>query len=131
MATYQDLLQQTRQQIKNIDLQEADRLRREADEVEQGIVDGAVHIPRGFLESRIEQVATDKSAPLIVYCAGGARSVFGTRALEDLGYTDVASMDGGFNAWKTAALPWSKPATFSQDQRRRYSRHFLLPEVGE
>ena len=140
MATYQDLLQETRQQIKNIDLREADRLRREgailvdireADEVEQGIVDGAVHIPRGFLESRIEQVATDKSAPLVVYCAGGARSVFGTKALEQLGYTDVASMDGGFNAWKTAALPWSKPASFTQDQRRRYSRHFLLPEVGE
>jgi adenylyltransferase/sulfurtransferase len=140
MATYQDLLQQTRQQIKNIDLSEADRLRREgailvdireADEVEQGMVDGAVHIPRGFLESRIEQVAADKSAPVIVYCAGGARSVFGTRALEDLGYTDVASMDGGFNAWKTAALPWSKPATFTPEQRRRYSRPFLLPEVGE
>ncbi len=138
--TYQDLLQRTKQQIKNIDLNDADRLRREgavlidireADEVEQGMVDGAVHIPRGFLESRIEQVATDKTAPVIVYCAGGARSVFGTKALEELGYTDVASMDGGFNAWKTAALPWSKPASFTQDQRRRYSRHFLLPEVGE
>lgn len=140
MATYQDLLQQTKQQIKNIDLNEANQLRREgailidireADEVEQGMIDGAVHIPRGFLESRIEQIATDKSAPLVVYCAGGARSVFGARALEDLGYTDVASMDGGFNAWKTATLPWSKPATFTPDQRRRYSRHFLLPEVGE
>lgn len=140
MATYQDLLQRTQQQITTIDLKEADRLRREgatlidireADEVEQGIIDGAVHIPRGFLESRIEQVATDKSAPVVVYCAGGARSVFGVKALEELGYTSVLNMDGGFNAWKTAALPWSKPATFSQDQRRRYSRHFLLPEVGE
>ncbi len=132
MASYQDLLQKTKQQITNIDLNEADRLRRdgailidirEADEVEVGMVDGAVHIPRGFLESRIETVATDKSVPVVVYCAGGARSVFGARALEDLGYTAASSMDGGFNAWKTAALPWSKPATFTQEQRRRYSRH--------
>lgn len=140
MTTYQDLLLATRQQIKTIDLKEADRLRREgaivvdireADEVEQGKIDGAVHIPRGFLESRIEQTARDKSAPVVVYCAGGARSVFGTQALQALGYTDVASMDGGFDAWKIAALPWSKPASFTPEQRRRYSRHFLVPEIGE
>ena len=140
MATYQDLLQATRQQIATIDLQQANRLRREgavlvdireAEEVEQGKIDGAVHIPRGFLESRIEQVVRDKATPVVVYCAGGARSVFGAKALQDLGYTDAASMDGGFDAWKIAALPWSKPATFSAEQRRRYSRHFLLPEVGE
>lgn len=138
--TYQDLLTKTRAEIRNIDLNEANRLRREGavlvdiretDEIEQGMIDGAVHIPRGYLESRIEQVASDKSAPVVVYCAAGARSAFGVKALEQLGYTNAVNLDGGFNAWKTAALPWAKPATFTQDQRRRYSRHFLLPEVGE
>ena len=139
-TTYRDLLERTRALIHEVDVHESDMLRkdgatlidiRETDEVEQGIIEGAVHVPRGFLESRIESVAPDKSAPVIVYCAGGARSVFGAQILEQLGYTDVASMAGGFGAWKSSSLPWRMPATFTSDQRRRYSRHFILPEVGE
>lgn len=139
-TTYRDLLEERRKEVKEIDIQQAEQLRREGativdirelDEVEQGMVDGAVHIPRGFLESRIEQVAADRESPVIVYCAGGARSVFGAKAIEDLGYSDVSSLIGGFTSWKGASLPWSVPATFSAEQRRRYSRHFMLPEVGE
>ena len=73
---------------------------READEVEQGIIPGAVHIPRGFLEMRAEETLTDKSRPVVVYCAGGVRSVFAAKALEQLGYTEAVSLSGGFGAWK-------------------------------
>ncbi|CAN5598798.1 molybdopterin-synthase adenylyltransferase MoeB [soil metagenome] len=139
-TTYRDLLEKTRAEIKEIENSTAEHLRREGavfidiretDEADQGIISGAVHIPRGHLESRIENAASDKSAPVIVYCASGARSVFGTKALEALGYTDVRNLAGGFNAWKVSGLPWTTPRTFTPEQRRRYSRHFLLPEVGE
>jgi sulfur-carrier protein adenylyltransferase/sulfurtransferase len=139
-TTYRDLLDKVRGEIKHVDIDQAEHLRqegavlvdiRELDEIEQGMINGAVHIPRGYLESRIESIAPDKSAPVIVYCASGIRSVFGTKALVDLGYEDAANLAGGFNAWKGAAKPWSIPATFTGEQRRRYSRHFMLPEVGE
>ncbi len=139
-TTYRDLLERTRAEIKEIDNSAAEHLRREGavfidiretEEADQGIISGAVHIPRGHLESRVENAASDKSAPVIVYCASGARSVFGTKALEALGYSDVRNLAGGFNAWKVSGLPWTTPRTFTPEQRRRYSRHFLLPEVGE
>ena len=100
---------------------------REQDEVDQGIIPGAVHIPRGFLEMRIEETVRDRDTPLIVYCAGGVRSIFGAEALSDLGYRDVASMAGGFGGWKASGLPWRVPQTLTPDQRRRYSRHSADP----
>jgi sulfur-carrier protein adenylyltransferase/sulfurtransferase len=139
-TTYRDLLEKTRTEVREIDNDEAERLRRqgapfvdirENDEAEQGIIEGAVHIPRGFLESRIENIAPDRSAPVVLYCASGARSAFGAKALEALGYENVMNLAGGFNSWKVSGLPWSVPKRFSSEQRRRYSRHFLLPEVGE
>ena len=138
--THRDLLDQAKREIREIDVLQANHLIREgavaldvreADEVEQGAVTGVVHIPRGFLEFRIEDTVPDKTTPIAVYCAGGARSVFAAKALQDLGYTDVASVAGGFNAWKTAGLPWGVPKTLTPDQKRRYSRHLLIPEVGE
>ena len=140
MPSYRDLLAQTKSAIQEVDAAGARRLRdqgaavvdiREADEVEQGIVPGALHIPRGFLESRIEDAVRDKDRPVVLYCAGGVRSAFAAKTLQDLGYSDVASLDGGFTAWKGAGLPWETPRTLTPDQRRRYSRHLLLPEVGE
>ncbi|MGD9711074.1 MAG: ThiF family adenylyltransferase, partial [Thermomicrobiales bacterium] len=139
-TTYRDLLEKTRSEITNITNEQAERLRREGvpfidvrelDEVEQGIIKGANYIPRSYLESRIENVAPDKHAPLVVYCAGGARSAFAIKALEELGYTNALNLDGGFNSWKISNLPWHVPKSFTPEQRRRYSRHFLLPEVGE
>jgi len=140
-STYRDLLERTKAQISEVDAQQAwERLQRgdaiavdvrEADEVEQGAIPGALHIPRGFLESRIEESVPDKDRPVVVYCAGGARSAFAAQTLELLGYRNVVSLAGGFAGWKAAGLPWAVPQTFTPEQRRRYSRHFLLPEVGE
>ena len=139
-ANHRDLLGRVRAEIREVDAEDADRLRaggalvldvREGDEVEQGVVPGAVHIPRGFLEFRIEEVAADRERPIVVYCAGGGRSAFAAKSLADLGYRDVVSLAGGFNGWKSAGKPWAVPTTLTPEQRRRYSRHLLIPEVGE
>jgi molybdopterin/thiamine biosynthesis adenylyltransferase/rhodanese-related sulfurtransferase len=104
---------------------------REPDEYEQGAVPGAIHVPRGQLEFNVEGRIPDKNAHLAVYCAGGVRSAFAAKTLQDLGYTDVVSVIGGFNKWKDDGLTWSTPQTLTTDQRIRYHRHLLLPEVGE
>ncbi len=103
---------------------------READEHAQGAIDGTVFIPRGFLELRVEKVAPDREAPVVVYCASGTRSVLAARSLGELGYTNVKSLAGGFSGWKRAGLPWSTPLALRADQEARYSRHTMLPEVG-
>jgi len=104
---------------------------REPDEYEQGAIPGAVHIPRGTLETSVEGRIPDKSSHLVVYCAGGTRSAFAAQTLQELGYTDVASVAGGFNKWKDEGRDWSAPRSLSAEQRNRYQRHLLLPEVGE
>ena len=104
---------------------------REPDEYEQGAIPGAVHIPRGTLETSVEGRIPDKSSHLVVYCAGGTRSAFAAQTLQELGYTDVASVAGGFNKWKDEGRAWSAPRSLSAEQRNRYQRHLLLPEVGE
>ncbi len=103
---------------------------REPDEHAQGIVPGAVHIPRGFLELRIEKTVPDRETPVVLYCAVGTRSTLAVRSLRELGYANVRSLTGGFNGWKKAALPWEMPAVLRPDQEARYSRHTLIPEVG-
>ncbi len=103
---------------------------READEHSQGAIPGAVWIPRGFLEARIEKHVADRGAPIVLYCAGGNRSLFAARSLIELGYTNVRSLAGGFGGWKKAGLAWEMPAALKPDQEIRYSRHTLLPEVG-
>jgi adenylyltransferase/sulfurtransferase len=139
-TTYRDLLERTRREIDEVDAIAARGLLdrgaravdvREPDEVEQGAIPGALAIPRGFLEARIEDAVRDRDQPVVLYCAGGMRSAFAAKSLHELGYTNVVSLAGGFGAWKGAGLPWSVPTKFSAEQRRRYSRHFLLPEVGE
>jgi len=105
---------------------------REGDEVVAGKVPGATHIPRGFLESRIEGVAPDRSQRVILYCASGNRSALAANTLvRDLGYEHVESMTGGYTLWKDRGYEVDVPVSFTPDQRQRYSRHFLLPEVGE
>jgi molybdopterin/thiamine biosynthesis adenylyltransferase/rhodanese-related sulfurtransferase len=142
MATFRDLLSQTKSQIREIDTAEGDARRsadpntvfldvREPDEFEQGAIPGALYIPRGHLEAQVESRILDKSVPVVVFCAGGVRSAFAAKTLTDLGYTDVVSMDGGFNRWKDQGREWSAPRTLSAEQRNRYQRHLLLPEVGE
>lgn len=104
---------------------------RETNEFREGHLDAAVSVPRGFLEIRVEETIPDKVTPIVAYCAGGTRSLIAARTLREMGYENVVSMSGGFNGWKNAGLPWTKDRQFTQEQAIRYSRHFLLPEVGE
>ena len=139
MSTPRDLLNAAKSEIKEIDPNDvAARLDhftlldvREPEEYEQGAVPGAVHLPRGNLEFSVEGRLPDKNAPVAVYCAGGVRSAFAAKTLQDLGYTDVVSIIGGFNKWKDDGLTWKTPRVLTADQRNRYQRHLLLPEVGE
>jgi molybdopterin/thiamine biosynthesis adenylyltransferase/rhodanese-related sulfurtransferase len=103
---------------------------REPDEHAQGMIPGTVHIPRGFLELRIERNVPDRDTPVVLYCASGTRSVLAARSLGELGYTNVTSLAGGFTGWKRAGLAWEQPISLRPDQETRYSRHTLLPEVG-
>jgi len=104
---------------------------RELQEWTQGHVEGAVHIPRGYLELQIETHVNDRNKPVAVMCAGGVRSLLGARDLETMGYTNVVSVAGGFSGWKNAGYKFKVPRPLSDDQRIRYSRHTIMPEVGE
>lgn len=139
MATFRDLLGAAKAQITEIDPQTAaDHIAsgarvldvREPDEFDQGALAGVVHIPRGHLEAQVEGRLADKTVPVVVYCAGGVRSAFAAKTLQELGYAEVYSMAGGFSRWKDEGRPWTTPVTLSADQRNRYMRHLLLPEVG-
>src|SRR5213082_186306 len=141
MATFRDLLQQTKARIREVTTAEGETALadpktvvldvREPDEYDQGALPRAIHIPRGQLESNVENKIVDHDAPLLVYCAGGTRSAFAAETLSQLGYTNVVSMDGGFNKWKNEGRDWRTPQTLTAEQRNRYMRHLLLPEVGE
>ncbi|HET9456061.1 MAG TPA: molybdopterin-synthase adenylyltransferase MoeB [Candidatus Limnocylindrales bacterium] len=136
--TYADLLKEARATIREVTPQEVDALPegttivdvREASEWEQGHLPNAVHISKSYVEQQIEGAVPDRDAPVVLYCAGGIRSLFAAQTLEQLGYTNVASMSGGFQAWKSAGLPWEAPVVLSAEQKQRYSRHLLIPEVG-
>ena len=140
MPTFRDLLSAAKAQITEIDTAAAaERVAaksvvvldvREPDEFEQGALPEALHIPRGHLEAQVETRIVDKSAAVIVYCAGGVRSAFAAKTMQELGYTDVVSMAGGFGKWKDEGRSWSTPVSLSAEQRNRYQRHLLLPEVG-
>ena len=104
---------------------------REQHEFEESHIPGAVHVPRGHLESRIEGAAGDKSERVILYCASGNRSALAAKTLQELlGYEDVASMTGGITLWKDRGYEVEVPRALTAEQRERYSRHLLLPEVG-
>jgi adenylyltransferase/sulfurtransferase len=104
---------------------------RESDEWRQGHLEGAVPLPRGFLEIKVETAIPDKHTPIIAYCAGGVRSLLAGKILKEMGYQNVTSMTGGFNAWKNGGFKWVQDFQYTPEQLVRYSRHFLLPEVGE
>ncbi|MET0737808.1 MAG: molybdopterin-synthase adenylyltransferase MoeB [Acidimicrobiales bacterium] len=140
MPNFRELLSQTKARIREISTAEAEAARdadgavvldvREPDEYEQGAIPGSVHIARGNLESQVEGRLLDKDAPVVVFCAGGTRSAFAAETLGQLGYADVASVAGGFNKWKDEGRDWKVPSVLSPEQRNRYQRHLLLPEVG-
>lgn len=137
--SYADLLREARDQIREVSAQEVDALGpgaatvvdvREASEWEQGHLPGARHVSKSYIEQEIESVAPDRNAPVILYCAGGVRSLFAAQTLAEMGYSDVASMSGGFQAWKGAGLDFETPVVLGAEQKQRYSRHLLIPEVG-
>lgn len=140
MPSFRELLATTKAEIVEVDTARGEQMRadgsivldiREPDEVAQGVIPGAITIVRGNLEAQVENRISDKSASIVVLCAGGVRSAFAAKSLAELGYTNVVSMDGGFNKWKDEGRQWFAPTTLTADQRNRYSRHLLLPEVGE
>jgi molybdopterin/thiamine biosynthesis adenylyltransferase/rhodanese-related sulfurtransferase len=142
MPSYRELLAQVKGEIDEIDPRDAAEALgsavpptlvdvRESDEFEQGAIKGAVHIPRGNLESRIEALVPDRATPVILSCQSGARSAFAAKALQELGYEHVTSLKGGFSSWKQNGHPWAVPAVLDAERSRRYSRHILIPEVGE
>ena len=142
MSSYREFLQETRGQIEEIDAERARELHdaeaavfldvREREEWDEGHIPAATHIPRGWLESRIEQALPDHSRAIVAYCASGNRSTFAARTLEELGYENVVSLAGGINDWKRHGYPLEiSVGALGPEQRTRYSRHLLIPEVGE
>ncbi|HXA27865.1 MAG TPA: molybdopterin-synthase adenylyltransferase MoeB [Candidatus Angelobacter sp.] len=104
---------------------------REQDEVDQGYITGAVHLSKGFLELQIEDRVPDRATPITIYCAGGVRSLLAGQALRSMGYENVESLAGGFSAWKQKGYEFTVPKLLTPEQKIRYSRHLLVPEVGE
>jgi molybdopterin/thiamine biosynthesis adenylyltransferase/rhodanese-related sulfurtransferase len=139
-TSYADRFREARAAVREVTPRQADALRRdpatlfidvrEADEWERGHIPDAVLVPKSHLEQEIETQAPDCTRPLVLYCAGGIRSVFAARSLQEMGYADVVSMSGGFTEWTALGLPAVLPTGLTAEQRRRYSRHLLMPEIG-
>jgi adenylyltransferase/sulfurtransferase len=140
--TYKQLMEEARQAIPEVTVDEVkNRIERgenwtlldvrEREEYREGHLAGAISLPRGFLEIRVEESVPDKSAPIIAYCAGGVRSLIAARTLKEMGYENVVSMSGGYTAWKNGGNKWVADRQFTPEQITRYARHFTLPEVGE
>jgi sulfur-carrier protein adenylyltransferase/sulfurtransferase len=142
MSDFKTILNEAKRQIREVSVQEVnEKLNpangftlldvREGDEWEQGHLDQAIFLPRGFLEVQADKKLTDKSQPIVVYCAGGTRSALAAKTLQDLGYTDVYSMRGGFNEWKNNGFRFITPEKVGKDHMARYSRHLRMQQVGE
>jgi molybdopterin/thiamine biosynthesis adenylyltransferase/rhodanese-related sulfurtransferase len=142
MANYRELLRRVKAEIDEVDAQAARELLetaeppflvdvRRRDEWDEGHIPGATHVPRGSLESRIEKAAPDRDRPILVYCSVGERSAFAARTLGEMGYEDVTSLAGGFTDWKRNGFPTQVDKALDPQRRTRYSRHLLIPEVGE
>lgn len=140
--TYTQLLEEARQTIPEVTVDEVkNRVEqgehwtlldvREREEYRAGHLEGALSLPRGFLELRVEEAVADKSTPLLAYCASGVRSLMAARTLKDMGYEQVVSLAGGYTAWKNDGNRWVADRQFTPEQLTRYARHFTLPEVGE
>ena len=141
--SFQEIMADARKEISEVTAQQVNELLknngkspvvldvRESDEWRQGHLEGAIPLPRGFLEIKIESALPDKNAPIIAYCAGGVRSLLAAKAMKEMGYQDVSSMAGGYAAWKNGGFKWVQDFQYTPEQLIRYSRHFLLPEVGE
>jgi molybdopterin/thiamine biosynthesis adenylyltransferase/rhodanese-related sulfurtransferase len=141
--TFQELMADARKEVPEVSAQQVNELLknngkspvvidvRESDEWRQGHLEGALPLPRGFLEIKVESAVPDKNTPVIAYCAGGVRSLLAAKIMKEMGYQNVSSMAGGYAAWKNGGFNWVQDFQYTPEQLIRYSRHFLLPEVGE
>ena len=141
--SFQDIMAEARKEIPEASPQQVSELLknngkspvlldvRESDEWRQGHLEGAIPLPRGFLEIKVETAIPDKNTPIVAYCAGGVRSLLAAKVMREMGYQNVTSMAGGYGAWKNGGFKWVQDFQYSPEQLIRYSRHFLLPEVGE
>jgi adenylyltransferase/sulfurtransferase len=141
--TFQDIMAEARKEIPEVSAQQVNELLknngnspvlldvRESDEWRQGHLEGALSLPRGFLEIKVESAVPNKETPIIAYCAGGVRSLLAAKVMKEMGYQNVSSMAGGYAAWKNGGFKWVQDFQYTPEQLIRYSRHFLLPEVGE
>ena len=137
--SYRDLLAEARAQVRELTTAQSELAAehgatlldvREESEWEQGHAAGAKHLSKSYLEQDIEALVPDRSTPIVIYCAGGIRSLFAGQTLMDMGYTDITSMRGGFQAWKAEGRAWEQATVLTPEQKSRYSRHLLIPEVG-
>ncbi len=139
--TFSEILAAVKREIREVSIEDVKRMLdareplklidvRESEEYAQGRLPGALSVPRGYLELRIEARAKRDEA-LVLYCAGGTRSALAAKTLLELGYANVVSMAGGYNRWHDAAMPTEKPLVLSAQQKERYRRHLILPEVGD
>lgn len=139
MSTYDKLIKEIQAKIPNISQEDALKEFgktlfldvREPNETSQGIIPDAVVLPRGMVELSIENLVPDHSQRVIVYCAGGYRSAFVVDSLQRMGYTGLINMEGGFTQWKNAGRPWKIDDEGDKLAGSRYSRHLLIPEIGE
>jgi molybdopterin/thiamine biosynthesis adenylyltransferase/rhodanese-related sulfurtransferase len=140
VPTFKELLKQVRGGVREVSVEEARSLAeagaalvdvRETDEWQQGHVPGALHVPRGLLELRIEEKVPDRERVVVLYCAGGTRSALAVRSLAEMGYSGAVSLAGGFSRWREQGGAVTVPRVLSPAQRERYSRHLRVPEVGE
>jgi molybdopterin/thiamine biosynthesis adenylyltransferase/rhodanese-related sulfurtransferase len=141
--SFQEIMADARKEIPEVTAQQVNDLLknngksplvldvRESDEWRQGHLEGAIFLPRGFLEIKVESAVPDKNAPIVAYCAGGVRSLLAAKVMKEMGYQNVSSMSGGYAAWKNGGFKWVQDFQYTPEQLIRYSRHFLLPEVGE
>jgi len=140
--TFQEILGEARREVPELSADQVQRLCasadppllldvREKEEFRDGHLRGAVSLPRGFLEILVEGKVPDKARTIVAYCQSGTRSLLAGRVLKEMGYADVRSLSGGYGAWKNGGFPWAQDRQFTQEQLSRYSRHFLLSEVGE
>ncbi len=140
--TFQEIVDEARKLVPEVGVDEVAKMLeaaekpvlvdvREREEYREGHLPGAVSLPRGFLEMQVESKVPDKKARIVAYCQSGTRSLLAGRLLRDMGYENVVSMTGGYGAWKNSGKPWEQDFRFTEEQLTRYSRHFLLSEVGE
>ncbi len=142
MKSYRQILEEVKKEIPEVTVEEVKKKKdkqedfvlldvRDDDEYREGYIPDALHVTRGMLEFSIENYVPDRDKKIIIHCAAGLRSLLAAKSLREMGYTDTASMAGGYRAWTAAGFPTAKDKPMTAEQMERYSRHFMLREIGD